>query len=146
MLQSDQLNEYNRLLEKYKKMSDEELAEILNNESRYTEVAVKAASDVLQSDKREYRERLGQEQQIENEKTKMDKDEALISICKDIHSIKNMLLFFVILTVLGIISVIYLGFELDNYLKDLFFWRHFPTIAFNNEELYKLLIDNLPKR
>lgn len=121
MLQSDQLNEYNRLLEKYKKMSDEELAEILNNESRYTEVAVKAASDVLQSDKREYRERLGQEQQIENEKTKMDKDEALISICKDIHSIKNMLLFFVILTVLGIISVIYLGFELDNYLKDLFF-------------------------
>ena len=38
------------------------------------------------------------------------------NMSRDIHSIKNMLLFFVILTVLGIISTFYLGHEIQSYL------------------------------
>lgn len=41
------------------------------------------------------------------------------NISRDIHSIKNMLLFFVILTVLGIISALYLGHEIQSYLGSL---------------------------
>lgn len=44
------------------------------------------------------------------EKQKIDKDEILINMSKDIHSIKNMLLFFVILTVLGLLFGFYTVF------------------------------------
>lgn len=116
MSQSNQSNEYNRLFERYNKMSDEELSEIAKPESGYTELAVKVASDILKLDRTEYYKNLEYEQQIVEEKTKIDKNEILISMSRDIHSIKNMLLFFVILTVLGIISAIYLGHEIQRYL------------------------------
>ena len=54
MSQSNQSNEYNRLFEKYNKMSNEELSEIVKPESGYTELAVKVASDILKSDRTEY--------------------------------------------------------------------------------------------
>lgn len=41
------------------------------------------------------------------------------NISRDIHSVKNMLLFFVILTVLGIISALYLEHEIQSYLRSL---------------------------
>ena len=50
---------------------------------------------------------------------KIDRDKILINMSRDIHSIKNMLLFFVILTVLGIISALYLGHEIQSYLGSL---------------------------
>lgn len=108
MSQSNQSNEYNRLFERYTKMSNEELSEIAKPESGYTELAIKVASDILQSDRTEYNKNLKHEQQIAEEKQKINQDDVLLNMSRDIHSIKNMLLFFVILTVLGIISAIYL--------------------------------------
>lgn len=110
MLQSNQSNEYNRLFEKYNKMSDEELSEIAKPENGYTELAIKVASDILKSDRTEYYKNLENEQQITEEKQKINKDEILINMSKDIHSIKNMLLFFVILTVLGLLFGFYTVF------------------------------------
>lgn len=119
MSQSNQSNEYNRLFEKYNKMSNEELSEIAKPESGYTELAVKVASDILKSDRTEYYKNLRHEQQISEEKQKISQDDVLLNMSKDIHSIKNMLLFFVILTVLGIISAMYLGHEIQSYLESL---------------------------
>lgn len=114
MSQSNQSNEYKRLYEKYSKMSNEELSEIVKSENGYTELAVKIASDILKSDRIKYNKNLEHEQQIE-EKHTIDKDEILINVSRDIHSIKNMLLFFVILTVLGIIAAICFGFAIQSY-------------------------------
>lgn len=108
MSQSNQLNEYNRLFEIYNKMSNEELSEIVKPENGYTEIAIKVASDILNSDRIEYYENIKLKEKELAEKQKIDKDEILINMSRDIHSIKNMLLFFVILSVLGIISVLYL--------------------------------------
>ena len=110
MSQSNQSNEYNRLFERYNKMSNEELSEITKPESGYTELAVKVASDILKSNRTEYYKNLKHEQQIIEEKQKIDKDEILINMSRDIHSIKNMLLFFVILTVLGLLFGFYTVF------------------------------------
>lgn len=123
MEQSNQSNEFNRLFERYNKMSDEELSEIAKPENGYTEVAIKVASDILKSDRTEYYKNLEHEQQIIEEKQKIDKDEILINMNRNIHSIKNMLLFFVILTILGIIlgiiSALYLEHEIQNYFTSL---------------------------
>lgn len=108
MSQLNQLNEYNRLFEIYNKMSNEELSEIVKPENGYTEIAIKVASDILNSDRIEYYENIKLKEKELAEKQKIDKDEILINMSRDIHSIKNMFLFFVILTVLGIISVLYL--------------------------------------
>lgn len=110
MSQSNQSNEYNRLFEKYNKMSNEELSEIAKPESGYTELAVKVASDILKSDRTEYYKNLKHEQQIVEEKQKINNDELLINMSRDIHAIKNMLLFFVILTVLGLLFGFYTVF------------------------------------
>ena len=110
MSQSNQSNEYNRLFEKYNKMSNEELSEIAKPESGYTELAVKVASDILKSDRTEYYKNLMHEQQIVEEKQKINQDNILIEMSRDIHSIKNMLLFFVILTVLGLLFGFYTVF------------------------------------
>lgn len=110
MSQSNQSNEYNRLFEKYNKMSNEELSEIAKPESGYTELAVNVASDILKSDRTEYYKNIKHEEQITEEKQKINKDEILINMSRDIHSIKNMLLFFVILTVLGILFGFYAVF------------------------------------
>lgn len=118
MSPSDQSNEYNRLYEKYNKMSDEELSEIAKSDNGYTELAVKVASDILKSDRTEYYKNLEHEQQTE-EKHTIDKDEILINVSRDIHSIKNMLLFFVILIVLGIITAICFGFAMQSYFTTL---------------------------
>lgn len=111
MLQPNQSNEYNRLFQQYNKMSNEELSKIIKPENGYTEIAINVASDILKSDRTEYYKNLEHEQQMTEEKQKIDKDEIFINVSRDIHSIKNMLLFFVILTILGIISVLYLVFE-----------------------------------
>lgn len=110
MSKSNQSNEYSRLFEKYNKMSNEELSEIAKPESGYTELAVKVASDILKSDRTEYYKNLRHEQQVAEQKQQIDKDEILINISRDIHSIKNMLLFFVILTVLGLLFGCYTVF------------------------------------
>lgn len=110
MSQSNQLNEYSRLFEKYNKMSNEELSEIAKPESGYTELAVKVASDILKSDRTEYYKNLKHEQQVAEQKQQIDKDEILINMSRDIHSIKNMLLFFVIITVLGLLFGCYTVF------------------------------------
>lgn len=121
MPQPNQSNEYNRLFERYNKMSNEELSEIAKPENGYTEIAVKVASDILQSDRTEYYQAIEHEQQITEERQHIDKEEVLFKISRDIHSIKNMLLFFVILTVLGIIAAIYLGYEIQSYFSSLSF-------------------------
>lgn len=106
MLQHDNSAEYNRLFEQYNKKSNEELSEIVNPENGYTEIAQKVASDILNSDRTEYYEKLKikQPQNIESD------DDILLDIRNDIHSIKNMLIFFVVLTVLGLVFGFYTVF------------------------------------
>lgn len=119
MKQTNQSQEYNRLFEQYNKMSNEELTEITKPKNGYTEIAVKVASDILQSDRTEYYENIKRHQQKKEEKPKVKRDDILFSMSKDIHSIKNMMLFFVILTILGIISAFYFGYEIQSYFKSL---------------------------
>lgn len=106
MSQHDNSAEYNRLFEQYNKKSNEELSEIVNPENGYTEIAQKVASDILNSDRTEYYEKLKikQSQNIESD------DDILLDIRNDIHSIKNMLIFFVVLTVLGLVFGFYTVF------------------------------------
>lgn len=89
MSQSNQSNEYNRLFERYNKMSDEELSEIAKPENGYTEVAIKVASDILKSDRTKYYKNLKHEQDLIEEKQK-NQDDVLLNMSRDIHSIKNM--------------------------------------------------------
>ena len=110
MAQPNLSNEYNRLFEKYNKMSNEELSDITKPESGYTEIAVKVAADILKSDRTEYYKNINHEQQTEEIKQKIDRDEILINMSRDIHLIRNMLLFFVILTVLGLLYGFYTVF------------------------------------
>lgn len=101
MIQQD---EYDRLYEQYSKKSNEDLLEIMNSENDYTKTAKKVACDVFYSDRTSYYETT-KEQTKKNQK--IDKDKLFFNLCHDIHSIKNMLLFFVILTILGIIFGVY---------------------------------------
>ena len=107
MSKHDNSAEYNRLFEQYNKKSDEELSEIANPESGYTEIAQKVASDILNSDRTEYYKNIKIKQ---SQTTESDKDETLLDIRNDIHAIKNMLMFFVILTVLGLVFGFYTVF------------------------------------
>ena len=107
MSKHDNSAEYNRLFEQYNKKSDEELSEIVNPESGYTEIAQKVASDILNSDRTEYYKNIKIKQ---SQTTESDKDETLLDIRNDIHAIKNMLMFFVILTVLGLVFGFYTVF------------------------------------
>ena len=107
MTKHDNLSEYNRLFEQYNKKSDEELSEIVNPESGYTEIAQKVASDILNSDRTEYYKNIKIKQL---QTAESDKDETLLNIRNDIHTIKNMLMFFVILTVLGLVFGFYTVF------------------------------------
>ena len=117
MKQTNQSQEYDRLYEKYNKMSNEELYEIIKPENGYTEVAVQVASDILQSDRSEYYNNVKIQQKISEDNKKVNYDDVLINLSKDIHSIKNMLLFFVVLTIIGIISAFYvIYFEIPNLL------------------------------
>ncbi len=110
MLQSDQSTEYNRLFEQYNKKSNEELSEIVNPENGYTEIAQKVASDILNSDRTEYYKELQIKEKELAESQKIDKDKELLNISKEIHSIKNMMLFFVILTIIGLLCGFYTVF------------------------------------
>ena len=107
MSKHDNSAEYNRLFEQYNKKSDEELSEIVNPESGYTEIAQKVASDILNSDRTEYYKNIKIKQ---SQTTESDKDETLLDIRNDIHAIKNMLMFFVVLTVLGLVFGFYTVF------------------------------------
>ena len=104
MSKHDNSAEYNRLFEQYNKKSDEELSEIANSESGYTEIAQKVASDILNSDREEYYKNIKIKQ---SQTTESDKDETLLDIRNDIHAIKNMLIFFVVLTILGLVFGFY---------------------------------------
>ena len=110
MSHSDQSSEYKRLFERYNKISNEELLEIINPENEYTEIAKKVASDILNSDRKEYYENIRLKEKELVEKQKINKDEELLSISSDIRSIKNMMLFFVILTILGLLFGFYTVF------------------------------------
>ena len=107
MSKHDNSAEYNRLFEQYNKKSDEELSEIVNPKSGYTEIAQKVASDILNSDRTEYYKNIKIKQ---SQTTESDKDETLLDIRNDIHAIKNMLMFFVILTILGLVFGFYTVF------------------------------------
>ena len=107
MSKHDNSAEYNRLFEQYNKKSNEELSEIVNQENGYTEIAQKVASDILNSDRTEYYKNIKIKQ---SQTTESDKDETLLDIRNDIHAIKNMLMFFVILTVLGLVFGFYTVF------------------------------------
>ena len=107
MSKHDNSAEYNRLFEQYNKKSNEELSEIVNPENGYTEIAQKVASDILNSDRTEYYKNIKIKQ---SQTTESDKDETLLDIRNDIHAIKNMLIFFVILTVLGLVFGFYTVF------------------------------------
>ena len=107
MSKHDNSAEYNRLFEQYNKKSNEELSEIVNPENGYTEIAQKVASDILNSDRTEYYKNI-EIKQLQT--TESDKDETLLDIRNDIHAIKNMLMFFVILTVLGLVFGFYTVF------------------------------------
>ena len=107
MSKHDTSAEYNRLFEQYNKKSNEELSEIVNPENGYTEIAQKVASDILNSDRTEYYKNI-EIKQLQT--TESDKDETLLDIRNDIHAIKNMLIFFVILTVLGLVFGFYTVF------------------------------------
>ena len=107
MSKHDNSAEYNRLFEQYNKKSNEELSEIVDPESGYTEIAQKVASDILNSDRTEYYKNIKIKQ---SQTTESDKDETLLDIRNDIHAIKNMLMFFVILTVLGLVFGFYTVF------------------------------------
>ena len=107
MSKHDNSAEYNRLFEQYNKKSNEELSEIVNPENGYTEIAQKVASDILNSDRTEYYKNIKIKQ---SQTTESDKDETLLDIRNDIHAIKNMLMFFVILTVLGLVFGFYTVF------------------------------------
>lgn len=110
MLQSNQSAEYNRLFEQYNKKSNEELSEIVNPENGYTEIAKKVAYDILNSDRKEYYGNIKLKEKELKERQKIDKDKEILNMSKDIHSIKNMLLFFVILTILGLFFGFYTAF------------------------------------
>lgn len=107
MSKHDNSAEYNRLFEQYNKKSNEELSEIVNPENGYTEIAQKVASDILNSDRTEYYKNI-EIKQLQT--TESDKDETLLDIRNDIHAIKNILMFFVILTVLGLVFGFYTVF------------------------------------
>lgn len=107
MKQTNQSMEYDRLYEKYNKMSNEELSEITKPDSGYTETAIKVASDILQSDRSEYYENLENQQKIIEDSKKVNYNDVLVSLSNDIHSIKNILLFFVVLTILGLLFGFY---------------------------------------
>ena len=94
MSHSDQSSEYKRLFERYNKISNEELLEIINPENEYTEIAKKVASDILNSDRREYYENIKVKENKFGKEQKIDTENELLNICQDIHSIKNMMLFF----------------------------------------------------
>ena len=93
----------------------EELSEIIKPENGYTETAMRAASAVLQSDRSDYYQGLKRGEENEADKEKVDgtegagmgvmpdKDSAFLALCSDIHTIKNILIFFAVLTVLGLI-------------------------------------------
>ena len=93
-------------------MSNEELSEIVKPENGYTEAAIKVASDILQSDRSEYFENVKKHQKKIEDNKKINYDDVLFNLSKEVHSIKNMLLFFVILTILGIISILYMDYIL----------------------------------
>ena len=107
MQQTNQSQEYNRLYERYNKMSDEELSNIIKPENGYTKIAIKVAYDILQSDRSEYYKNIEKRQKAIEDSEKIDYDDIVFDLSKDIHSIKNMLLFFVVLTILGLLFGIY---------------------------------------
>ena len=91
MLQSDQSTEYNRLFEQYNKKSNEELSEIVNPENGYTEIAKKVASDILNSDRKEYYEniRLKEKELVKKQIEKIENELIDLRKVKDIKLQEN---------------------------------------------------------
>jgi hypothetical protein len=110
MSQSNQKSEYEYLYNLYSNKSDKELSDIIKPENGYTQEAIKVASDILYSDRTSYYEKIKQQQEQAENSQKIDKDELFFEMRNDIHSIKNMVLFFVILTVIYIVCVFYAVF------------------------------------
>lgn len=110
MSQSNKSNEYSRLFKQYNIKSDEELSKIINPENGYTEIARKVASDILNSDRTEYYKNTELREKQIKEEQEITKDDIFLHISSDIHSIKNMLLFFMILTIIGLLFGVYTVF------------------------------------
>ena len=100
MTQQDILKEYKRLYEQYKEKSDEELSEIINPQNSYSKIAQKVASDILNSDRTEYYEKIKKKQ---TQNVEINISDLLLDIRNDIHSIKNIMKFYFILTIIGLV-------------------------------------------
>lgn len=118
MLQSGDSKEYKRLYAQFIKMPDDKLAQIIEPENGYTDIAMKVASDILHSDRTELDRNTAEQEAEENtveqqkaaEMQKPDKEDMFFGLCNDIHTIKNILLFFLILTLIGMLYGFYTVF------------------------------------
>lgn len=88
--------EYNSLYEKYKSMTNEQLEEIINSGEQYRDIAKQVAKDILNGAKTEYKK--------PSNYAGEEKDIQTYDMAGDIHFIKNAMMFFVILTIIGLIS------------------------------------------
>ena len=110
--------EYNSLYDKYKSMTKEELEEIINSGDQYRDIAKHVAKDILNNIKTEYKN--------PNNDIREENPMQTYNMAKDIHFIKNAMMFFVILTIIAligeIIGIIYFEksvLDFINYMKDL---------------------------
>ncbi len=102
-------SEYERLYNQYINKTNEELTAITKNENGYSEIAIKVANDILNSDSKESNNSNNQEE-IED----ISQEDVLISIKNDLHSIKNIMVFFVTLTIISLLLGVYMGIKLLN--------------------------------
>lgn len=88
--------EYNNLYEKYKSMTNEQLQEIINSGEEYRHIAKQVAKDILNETKTEYKN--------PSDYTIEENHVQTYDMAKDIHFIKNAMMFFVILAIIGLIG------------------------------------------
>ena len=85
--------EYNRLFNKFSNLSDEDLNAILGSSPEYTGIAKKAVSDILNSNRLDYCRDKGKTNVKTHNTENKEISVYLSEIEKDLHTIKNVLLF-----------------------------------------------------
>ena len=90
--------EYNSLYEKYKSMTTEQLEEIINSGEQYRDIAKQVAKDILNGSKTEYKNPSNYNREESHVRT--------YDMAKDIHFIKNAMMFFVILEIISLICAV----------------------------------------
>lgn len=102
--------EYNNLYEKYKSMTNEQLQEIINSGEEYRHIAKQVAKDILNETKTEYNN--------PSDYTIEENHVQTYDMAKDIHFIKNVVMFFVILTIIGLIVEVIGNIYIENIWSD----------------------------